>query len=223
MTQEQATRFAEKVAAALTSLRLDNRMFKANVCPVRPPYVFDGKPYVKICPEARYVPPNKFEARTEGLSVQIHKLTSMSREECEAIQKTCDEIYLRCKPPQDNSFRMQVTHGTTPNPPGHVPLVELRDPRGRSVKVTVEEALKMLGSDDLKKTVTDVDGKPHVWVTNNVCAYCNKGYGRNPPFPTVNGKPTGGVCKRCKNVRYCSKACQRAHWSIHKTQCTQSV
>lgn len=192
MTQDQATCFAKEVAGALTPLELENRMFKANVCPIRPPYVFDSKPYVKICPEARYVPPNKFEARTEGLRVQIRKLTSMSREECEAIRKTCDEIYLRCKPPQDNSFRMQVT-----------------DPRGRSVKVTREEALKMVGSDDLKKTVTNVDGKPHV------CACCNK----NPPFSTVNGKPAGGVCSRCKNVRYCSKACQRKHWSIHKTQC----
>lgn len=26
-------------------------------------------------------------------------------------------------------------------------------------------------------------------------------------------------CARCKNVSYCSKACQRAHWQTHKPSC----
>lgn len=26
-------------------------------------------------------------------------------------------------------------------------------------------------------------------------------------------------CGRCKNIRYCSKACQKAHWSTHKLVC----
>ena len=27
------------------------------------------------------------------------------------------------------------------------------------------------------------------------------------------------MCGRCKNVRYCSPACQRAHWKEHKADC----
>lgn len=27
-------------------------------------------------------------------------------------------------------------------------------------------------------------------------------------------------CKRCHNVKYCNKTCQRAHWPIHKHLCT---
>merc|ERR1712167_329988 len=27
------------------------------------------------------------------------------------------------------------------------------------------------------------------------------------------------VCTRCKNVYYCSKACQKLHWKVHKKVC----
>jgi len=29
-------------------------------------------------------------------------------------------------------------------------------------------------------------------------------------------------CSRCKQVRYCSVACQRSHWKQHKAQCSQA-
>lgn len=46
---------------------------------------------------------------------------------------------------------------------------------------------------------------------SRTCSYCGK---------------TGSMkaCSRCKSVRYCGKACQRAHWKVHKIDCvTQSL
>jgi hypothetical protein len=45
-------------------------------------------------------------------------------------------------------------------------------------------------------------------------------YCRNPICAMVHG----GLCKlqrcSCKKMEYCSKICQRAHWSVHKPDCT---
>lgn len=42
--------------------------------------------------------------------------------------------------------------------------------------------------------------------TVNVCARCSK--------------PADQQCVKCKAVRYCSKGCQKAHWSAsHKKEC----
>jgi hypothetical protein len=30
------------------------------------------------------------------------------------------------------------------------------------------------------------------------------------------------LCSRCHDVRYCSRACQKRHWKLHKTVCTSS-
>ena len=43
------------------------------------------------------------------------------------------------------------------------------------------------------------------------CARC----GLKPP----EGVETWPKCSRCKMQRYCSTACQRAHWPAHKRQC----
>jgi hypothetical protein len=34
-------------------------------------------------------------------------------------------------------------------------------------------------------------------------------------------KPTSMVCKQCGNSSYCSQACQRADWPVHKLLCAQ--
>ena len=38
-----------------------------------------------------------------------------------------------------------------------------------------------------------------------------------------NCRKTGGTgfdqCARCKCVRYCSEACQRADWAVHQKEC----
>ena len=33
-------------------------------------------------------------------------------------------------------------------------------------------------------------------------------------------RETFKACARCRTTRYCSRACQKAHWSIHKKYCT---
>ncbi|KAK8509378.1 hypothetical protein V6N13_062429 [Hibiscus sabdariffa] len=35
----------------------------------------------------------------------------------------------------------------------------------------------------------------------------------------VCSNPASKKCSRCKSVRYCSPACQQAHWKVHKTKC----
>ncbi|GMJ15819.1 hypothetical protein HRI_005251100 [Hibiscus trionum] len=35
----------------------------------------------------------------------------------------------------------------------------------------------------------------------------------------VCSNPASKKCSRCKSVRYCSLACQQAHWKVHKTKC----
>jgi hypothetical protein len=194
---------------------LTNRIFEANKCPTRPPWMFDGKSYVKI---VKITP----ESCTKNLSVQIRKLTELSDKDLDYVRTLCDELYTGVKDTKkelNNQYRMEVKYGTKPSPPGHVPMVTIVGTNGTKVKVTPEEAQKILGSSDLKKKARDVNGNSFTMKQNAICANCNKGYGKNHPFPLVNGKPTGGVCSRCKMVRYCSKECQRGHWKTHKPQC----
>lgn len=33
----------------------------------------------------------------------------------------------------------------------------------------------------------------------------------------------GGACAMCRSVVYCSKACQRKHWPVHKETCIAIV
>ena len=42
-------------------------------------------------------------------------------------------------------------------------------------------------------------------VKPKLCAYCEE--------------PASQKCGQCKAVRYCSCACQRAHWSVHRAHC----
>lgn len=36
------------------------------------------------------------------------------------------------------------------------------------------------------------------------------------------GKPTLLACGACKQTKYCSRACQKSHWKVHKLQCSSS-
>ena len=38
---------------------------------------------------------------------------------------------------------------------------------------------------------------------------------------TVAGGPGTGLCAACRDVAYCSKACQAAHWPAHKVRCKE--
>ena len=63
----------------------------------------------------------------------------------------------------------------------------------------------------LKQNVTNVldqKGKKTTWASSNVCAKCGG-----------HGKPSLMKCSRCRNVEYCSKACQTEDWKAHKIQC----
>ena len=37
------------------------------------------------------------------------------------------------------------------------------------------------------------------------------------------GSASSQVCSRCKSAAYCSKACQREHWAVHKKLCAPSA
>lgn len=37
----------------------------------------------------------------------------------------------------------------------------------------------------------------------------------------AKGKPKILMCTGCKKIKYCSRACQKAHWKIHKPKCKQ--
>ena len=39
---------------------------------------------------------------------------------------------------------------------------------------------------------------------------------------TIAGGPGSGLCAACRIVAYCSKACQAAHWAVHKVDCKQT-
>lgn len=43
--------------------------------------------------------------------------------------------------------------------------------------------------------------------STRICAHCSRGF------------EDGGLCKRCKSVRYCGKECQTAAWPAHKAAC----
>jgi hypothetical protein len=50
----------------------------------------------------------------------------------------------------------------------------------------------------------------HADVVLAQCAQCNF------EFPHLK------ICSRCEQVRYCSKACQRSHWKVHKKECNNN-
>jgi hypothetical protein len=34
---------------------------------------------------------------------------------------------------------------------------------------------------------------------------------------------TAGICRGCKNARYCGTTCERQHWPVHNPECTQNA
>ena len=88
----------------------------------------------------------------------------------------------------------------------------------KSGNYSPEEIQKFLTNPNRKRFVVDKRGNVHSFRMDNICAYCNAGYGNNKPFPTT-GK---GLCGRCKQVQYCSRECQKAHWKAgHRIECVR--
>ena len=55
--------------------------------------------------------------------------------------------------------------------------------------------------------------KPVLWVDLFRCFHCQT-EGRSPPLRK---------CSQCEIAFYCSKACQRGHWKVHKAACIAAV
>ncbi len=51
-----------------------------------------------------------------------------------------------------------------------------------------------------------------VGVSKNEYSFC----GTNA---TIESDVTLSKCGQCMNVQYCSKACQKTHWKVHKKVC----
>ena len=45
----------------------------------------------------------------------------------------------------------------------------------------------------------------------------------DPPCAACGKSPARSRCGRCRAVRYCGPACQRAHWKEHKAQCKKTT
>ena len=85
------------------------------------------------------------------------------------------------------------------------------------ISMSPGEMMKFLsGPSGREKAFLDKNGNEVVAVMNKVCGACNKGYGLNPVFPEGGKK-----CARCKQVHYCNRECQRAHWKTHKPNCKE--
>ena len=72
----------------------------------------------------------------------------------------------------------------------------------------------MIKNSNERAKVNDADiGKRTASITSSgsQCASC-----QGP------GNPTLQTCSSCKKAKYCSRSCQKAHWKIHKRQCTSS-
>ena len=85
----------------------------------------------------------------------------------------------------------------------------------KSGNYSLEELIKFTNNPNRKRFAVDKRGDVRMYRRINICEYCNAGYGKNKPFPTT-GK---NLCGRCKQVQYCSRECQKAHWPTHKKTC----
>jgi len=85
----------------------------------------------------------------------------------------------------------------------------------KSGNYSLEELIKFTNNPNRKRFAVDKRGNVRTYRRINICEYCNAGYGKNKPFPTT-GK---GLCGNCKQVQYCSRECQKAHWPTHKKTC----
>lgn len=68
-----------------------------------------------------------------------------------------------------------------------------------------------LFADDYRREVLGKNGYKMAMGTAHVCKVCQ-----------AKTKPDGGVllqCSRCRSIKYCSAACQRKDWPIHKPAC----
>lgn len=88
---------------------------------------------------------------------------------------------------------------------------------GGSLRVSAAMMHAVLTGDEMhKRVVHAADGTAMPMLMHKMCASCQAGYGINPPFPE-----SGMLCGGCKNVHYCDRKCQRAHWKEHKPKCKE--
>jgi hypothetical protein len=54
-------------------------------------------------------------------------------------------------------------------------------------------------------------GEPQVTDCLDQCVFCEES--------PVNAELTLSRCGKCRQIAYCSKGCQKAHWKVHKLVC----
>lgn len=92
---------------------------------------------------------------------------------------------------------------TTPKMPPLVPLHTAAAPSAEEGEEVPLERLEELAARTPKERAADLAKYP-----DDVCAHCHK-----------HSAATLQQCGECRAARYCSKACQRAHWAKHGPLC----
>jgi hypothetical protein len=77
-----------------------------------------------------------------------------------------------------------------------------RDHRPQELDTLLQEGLRALAVDS---------GEPQVVACRDKCLFCEES-------PT-NAAMKLNRCGKCREVVYCSKGCQEAHWKVHKLVC----
>ncbi|KAF8992050.1 hypothetical protein BDQ17DRAFT_1370030 [Cyathus striatus] len=98
-----------------------------------------------------------------------------------------------------------------PDPSSHTSPFSQMEMRAESEALGVDEYIKKLKDHAQQQRMIDRAKKyseRQMALENDLCAHC-----------TNKGNPTLKKCSGCRQIKYCSKECQKADWKRHKREC----
>lgn len=168
----------------------------------------DGKKHVKVLD-------TEFDTANEGLQEDSHTELDTSRESGEIVEDLNTFLHDNAADQDGDIIAIKVSDDD---------MDERRKKSGESKSRLLEGAGKVVGSErneeDGHHDVDERRMKPGVSKPRLPAGEGGLGEGSELNLCTACSSPgCSQKCSRCKKTFYCSKQCQKGHWTIHKLSC----